>query len=290
MKPVGMPASAATSAASSAPASWASGLIVQNVSESGGRARSAVSPPASASAISTATAASCGCITDSVWTCFVVMLRAAASSRSARVSGATSWAETGIQMNPTSGSSSATRQIAVTSSRPERRRSPVAGSATSTPQPSVAAQTWWPSSGRSRSGSRPASVNVAGALRRAASMTCPGTRTIPVDGSTCAPCAAQIAWARADGKRTPTVSMSSSVAAWMRSSAAGSSTWSRIAGSTSVARGRRLGAVDGPTRFVEDVMAGGITRPRRRGVALCRRPRSRPPRTRPRRSPRPMLV
>ena len=245
MKPVGIPASAATSAASSAPASWASGLMVQNVSERGGRARSAALLPAIASAISTATAASRGCMTDSVCTCFVVMLSAAASSRSARVSGATSCAETGIQMNPTSGSSSATRQIDVTSSRVERRRSPVARSATSTPQPSVAAQTWWPSRGRSRSGSRPPSVNAGGALRNALSRTWAGTRTMPVPGSTWAPWSAQIAWARADGKRTPTVSISSSVAAWMQSMARASRTSSRIAGSTSVASGRRVAAVRG---------------------------------------------
>ena len=76
---------------------------------------------------------------------------------------------------------------------------------------------------------------------------------MPVVRSTVAPFAAQISWARADGNRTPTRSMTSSVAVWIRRMAAGERIWSRGRASKPVAvavvskvppaglRARRLG-------------------------------------------------
>ena len=139
MKPTGMPASAASKAASRLPPSWPSGLVVHCIIERTGRTRRASRPPAMAAAISIAARASRAVTIDSVWTCFVLLAQQARSSWSDRDTAGRSWAETGIQWKETSSRASARRAISATSAIPEGRRSPVSRSATSMPQPSVAA-------------------------------------------------------------------------------------------------------------------------------------------------------
>jgi hypothetical protein len=97
MKPTGKPASAASSAASRLPPSWASGLMVHCMMDSSGRRRISSRPPARTVAISRAAAISRPVTSVSVCTCLAQLFQMASSSWGPRVSAGLSWADTGGQ-------------------------------------------------------------------------------------------------------------------------------------------------------------------------------------------------
>ena len=185
--------------------------MVQMLPQIGGRARRAASEPATTVAISTIRSARRGCTVVAPRTCLSVPFSPAWHSCSGAVR-AWSWALTGGQKNEIAGSASTMRAISSTSALREERSSPVSGSRTKVPTPSVERYVRVPSRVRSKRGSRPPSTNERGAVARARSTRSGVSLTTP-SPSTSAPCRRKTSSAGSHGKQTPMRSRISSVAA-----------------------------------------------------------------------------
>ena len=245
MKPTGIPASAASKAASRLPPSWPSGLVVHCIIERTGRTRSASRPPAIAAAISIAARAS----------------RRGDDRLGLDVLRAVGPAGQQLVERPRGGRAVLGRDRDPVERRPRRgrrrggrsrrrRRSPTGAARRSRGRrPRCRSRRWRRRrAGRRAAGRGPGRGPPAG--RRAGPSSgrprsSPGARGRPRSrGRPSAPAAAHVSSARSDGKRTPTVSMTWRVASWIRAIASASSASTRMppttAGLTAALTGRPL--------------------------------------------------
>ena len=203
-KPTGRPAAEQARTASKYPPAVSPSQGVDCTSENGGRSRTAAAEPASAAA-SPATAVAAVIPARSVrMTCLVVPARQASSADPraavwATASGASPLAAAGAggaQTAATSGSASASRQASVTSPVAVTRRSPPPLSSTHGAAAAAASSGAAQESVTSCSGTRPASVKLAGA-RSSAPRTRPAdSLAVPATRSTAAPARSSTSSAR----------------------------------------------------------------------------------------------